>query len=85
MDDSKEIEMIHLQNDIRFLEDLVKKQEQENKKLKERVQIGQNAFLSLNNRIDKTIEKLYCYGEVFDRDILKQFQKEMLNILKGRN
>lgn len=34
----------------------------------------------LKNRIDKAIEKLYCWGEVLDSD----FQKEMLCILKGK-
>lgn len=34
-------------------------------------------------KINKAIHKLYCYGEVFDREILKQFQKEMLDILQG--
>ena len=29
--------------------------------------------------IDKAIDKLYCYGETLNPD----FQKEMLNILKG--
>lgn len=33
----------------------------------------------LENNRDKAIEKLYCWGEVLQPD----FQKEMLNILKG--
>lgn len=39
----------------------------------------------LENRIDKAIDKLYCYGEVFDRKILQLFQKVMLGILKGED
>lgn len=39
----------------------------------------------LDKRIDKAIDKLYCYGEVFDSKILQQFQKEMLNNLEGRD
>jgi hypothetical protein len=35
------------------------------------------------SKINKAIDKLYCYGEVFDSKILKQFQKEMLEILQG--
>lgn len=33
--------------------------------------------------IDKALDKLYCYGEVLDRKILQQFQKEIENILQG--
>ena len=29
----------------------------------------------------KAIDKLYCYGEVFDSKILQQFQREMIEIL----
>lgn len=36
-------------------------------------------IVELKDRIDKAIEKLYCWGEVLDPD----FQKEMLSILKG--
>ena len=39
--------------------------------------------LNYKSRIDKAIDKLYCYGEVFDGKILQEFQKEMLNILNG--
>ena len=38
-----------------------------------------DVIVELKNRIDKAIEKLYCWGEVLDPD----FQKEMLDILKG--
>ena len=34
-------------------------------------------------RNEKAIDKLYCYGEIFDGKILQQFQKEMLEILQG--
>ena len=34
---------------------------------------------NLQQRIDKAIEKIYCWGEVLDPD----FQKEMLSILNG--
>ena len=40
----------------RVLLDYITNLQEENKKLKERVQIGQNAFLSLNSKIDKAIE-----------------------------
>ena len=33
--------------------------------------------------IYKALDKLYCYEEVFDREILQQFQKEMKDILRG--
>ena len=36
---------------------------------------------NLKNKIDKAIDKLYCYGEVFDSKILQQFQREMIKIL----
>ena len=35
----------------------------------------------LNNRIEKAIDTLYCWGEVLDAD----FQNKMLNILKGND
>ena len=39
----------------------------------------------LQQRIDKALDKLYCYGEVFDSKILQQFQKEMLETLQGED
>lgn len=38
-----------------------------------------DVIVELKDRTDKAIEKLYCWGEVLDPD----FQKEMLDILKG--
>ena len=35
--------------------------------------------LQAQKRIDKAIEKLYCWGEILDPD----FQSEMLSILQG--
>lgn len=35
--------------------------------------------------IEKALDKLYCYGEIFDSKILQQFQKEMENILQGED
>ena len=35
----------------------------------------------LNNRIEKVIDTLYCWGEVLGAD----FQNKMLNILKGND
>ena len=40
------------------LENKITNLQEENEKLIERVQIGQNAFLSLNSKIDKAINKL---------------------------
>lgn len=40
-----------------------------------------DVIVELKNRTNKAIEKLYCWGEVLDPD----FQKEMLDILKGNN
>ena len=37
-----------------------------------------NKFENLQQRVDKAIEKLYCWGEAINPD----FQKEMLSILK---
>ena len=37
------------------------------------------------SRCKKALDKLYCFGEVFDGKILQQFQKEMENILNGGN
>jgi chromosome segregation ATPase len=37
------------------------------------------------SRIDKAIDKLYCYGEIFDGKVLQQFQQDMLNILQGED
>ena len=38
-----------------------------------------DVIVELKDRTDKAIEKLYCWGEVLNPD----FQKEMLDILKG--
>ena len=56
MNDSKEIEMIHLQNDIRFLEDLVKKQDQEIKQLK----IEKKSLLNTHYGLKESIKMLFC-------------------------
>ncbi len=50
------------------------------------IQVNMRGSLLLDDyksRIDKALDKLYCYGEVFDGKILQQFQKEMEIILKG--
>ena len=39
-----------------------------------------NQNRELQQRIDKAIDKLYLWGEILD----KNFQKEMLEILKGK-
>lgn len=44
--------------------------------------IERNNYLSRN---EKALDKLYCYGEVFDSKILQQFQKEMENVLQGED
>ena len=36
-------------------------------------------YKTLQARVEKAIDKLYCWGEVLDAD----FQKEMLDILSG--
>lgn len=42
-----------------------------------------NAYEELQQRCEKALNKLYCFGEVFDGKILQQFQREMENILNG--
>lgn len=37
------------------------------------------------SKCEEAKDKLYCYGEIFDRKILQEFQKEMLNILDTPN
>ena len=59
---------------------------QENKLLKTNCNIGNDnlkfyreQYKNLQKRIDKAIEKLYCWGEALD----SEFQKGMLDILQG--
>ena len=40
-----------------------------------------NEYEDYKSRCDKALDKLYCYGEVFNSKILQEFQKEMENIL----
>ena len=56
---------------------------EENENLKSGRQAMAKDLHNRKEKIDKAIDKLYCYGEVFDSKILQQFQKEMLNILEG--
>ena len=51
--------------------------------LKEQNKQLQTDVNNCKERIDKAVDKLYCYGEVFDGKILQQFQKEMINTLQG--
>ena len=48
-----------------------------NKRLDER--------LDYKSRCEKALDKLYCYGEVFDSKILQEFQKDLENILQGED
>lgn len=57
--------------------------EKENENLKidnKRLQHNEKVFKSRN---EKALDKLYCYGEVFDSKILQEFQEEMENILNN--
>lgn len=58
-------EMETLINNNKMLANIVTNLQEENENLKERVQIGQNAFLSLNSKIDKAIEYInkHCVND----------------------
>lgn len=55
------------------------------KKLQEENEQLRTQMNTCKNVKDKAIDKLYCYGEIFDREILQKFQKEMLGILQGED
>lgn len=59
--------------------------EEKIKELELELECERSTTKDLSNRILKAIDKLYCYGEVFNREILKQFQKEMLEILERKD
>lgn len=65
------------------VEDYITNLQEENEESEEAVKYWQNQCDLREKIIDEAIDKLYCYGEVFDRKILQQFQKEMLDILQG--
>lgn len=86
-EEQKRLYKIAEENDIKLLQE-------ENKKLKElcdkyeeehstTFQIWKYNKDTYKSRCEKAIDKLYCYGEVFDGKILQQFQKEMLDTLQG--
>ena len=72
---------------IQEFADIIIQLQQENKELKEDInkykRLGYKHLQEQNNkleeRIDKAIEKLYCWGEALN----PEFQKIMLDILKG--
>lgn len=62
--------------------------QEENKKLKDKYERCKKQKIKVENacsnykyKLDKAIDKLYCWGEVLDA----QFQQEMLNILGVEN
>ena len=80
----------NLQEENKRLKDVIDDNEEnakyllrENKDLERQLDTALSDYEIYRDRCDKAIEKLYCYGEAFDRKILQQFQKEMLSILKG--
>ena len=76
--------------DFKTLLDYITNGQEENEKLKERVQIGQNAFLSLNSKIDKAIEYIetntqnYYVNKPHYRGIELINIEDLLKILKGK-
>ena len=52
-----------------------------NKELEDGFKASIEELSEYATKIDKAIDKLYCYGEVFDSKILQQFQREMIKIL----
>ena len=79
----------HNIDDISLLDENYKLQ-QENERLKNRNEflnrccVGfDDKYEDYKSRCEKAIDKLYCYGEIFDGKILQEFQEEMLNILQG--
>lgn len=50
--------------------------------LTRRVNLGE-MYEDYKSRCEKGLDKLYCYGEIFDSKILQEFQKEMINTLTG--
>ena len=94
----KNIELYYSGKDIKAVLDYITNLEQENEnkdnKILELQQELLNKKLNIKDieykekmlyklRNEKALDKLYCYGEVFDSKILQQFQKEMENILTG--
>ena len=72
--------------DIDLLLSYIEQLEKENKILRENAEHNDKVVDKVNWEInilkhnrDKAIDKLYCWGEVLN----SEFQKEMLNILKG--
>ena len=72
--------------------DYITNLQEENKILKENAEHNDKVVdkarwneMIYKSRSEKALDKLYCYGEVFDSKILQQFQKEMEDILKGED
>lgn len=65
------------------LEKEIERLKEKYERMKENAKILSNGYNELEKRNEKALDKLYCYGEVFDSKILQQFQKEMENILQG--
>ena len=79
-------------SDIKLLLDYITNLQEENKKLNERLQIAQNAYLLLTNRIDIATEyiekhrKVYKLGvnqETDEFDYISTSPQTLLNILRG--
>lgn len=84
------LENIETQKKVQQVKDYITNLQKENKKLKKDNKVANIVIKNQDEEIDwyvsknqKALDKLYCYGEVFDRKILQQFQKEMVIILKG--
>lgn len=76
----KEIELLKtiFKNSPDILEPL-NEIDKEIERLQDMDKILRNENINLKLRINKAIDKLYCWGEVLNPN----FQQEMLNILKG--
>ena len=82
----------NLQEENQRLKDSISAMEHNYKLLTKLIENGESITKKFENgliyqdyksRNEKALDKLYCYGEVFDSKILQQFQKEMENILNG--
>jgi hypothetical protein len=84
--DSLEYEFPLSFNERKQLLNYITNLQEENKRLKDYLKIMEKGkdnnlhrFLDYKQRIDKAIEKTILWGEILDKD----FQKELLDILRG--
>ena len=92
LENIKEHQLYLTTKEQKILLDYITNLQEENERLKERVQIGQNAFLSLTSKINKAIDYIKKdWYELNTRDIEhvvsleKDIRIDLLNILQGED